>query len=49
LLIVLVQIANKWDLKKTNKQEIQVLQVARIWQAGRVASIDAGACGLATR
>jgi hypothetical protein len=33
----------------TYKQEMQLIQVARIGQAGRVASIDAGACGLAAR
>jgi hypothetical protein len=34
---------------ETYKQEIQLIQVARIEQAGRGASIDAGACGLAAR
>jgi hypothetical protein len=33
----------------TYKQEIQLIQVARIGQAGRGASIDAGACGLVAR
>jgi hypothetical protein len=33
----------------TYKQEIQLIQVARIRQAGRGASIDAGAFGLAAR
>jgi hypothetical protein len=34
---------------RTYKQELQLIQVARIGQAGRVSSIDAGACGLAAR
>jgi hypothetical protein len=34
---------------RTYKQEIQLLQVATIGQAGRGASIDAGALGLAAR
>jgi hypothetical protein len=34
---------------RTYKQEIQLIQVARIWQASRGASIDAGAFGLAAR
>jgi hypothetical protein len=34
---------------RTYKQEIQLIQVARIGQAGRRASIDAGAFGLAAR
>jgi hypothetical protein len=31
---------------RTYRQEIQLIQFARIWQTGRVASIDAGACEL---
>jgi hypothetical protein len=34
---------------RTYKQEIQLIQVARIWQAGRGASMDAGSFGLAVR
>jgi hypothetical protein len=34
---------------RTYKQEMQLIQVARIGQAGRGASIDAGAFGLAVR
>jgi hypothetical protein len=34
---------------RTYKLEIQLIQVARIGQAGREASIDAGAFGLAAR
>jgi hypothetical protein len=33
----------------TYKQKIQLIQVARIWQTGRGASIDTGAFGLAAR
>jgi hypothetical protein len=34
---------------RTYKQETELIQVARIGQAGREASIDAGAFGLAAR
>jgi hypothetical protein len=34
---------------RTYKQEIQLIQAAKIGQAGRGASIDAGAFGLAAR
>jgi hypothetical protein len=34
---------------RTYKQEIQLIQVVRIGQAGRGASIDEGAFGLAAR
>jgi hypothetical protein len=34
---------------RTYKQEIQLIQVARIWQAGRGASICSGAFGLSAR
>jgi hypothetical protein len=34
---------------RTYKQETQLIQVARIWQTGHGASIDAGAFGLAAR
>jgi hypothetical protein len=34
---------------RTYKQELQLIQVARIWQAGRGVSIDASAFGLAVR
>jgi hypothetical protein len=42
---------NRWRHRgiETYKQEIQLIQVARIWEAGRGASIDAGAFGLAAR
>jgi hypothetical protein len=45
-----VETAGKGSLQtRTYKQEIQLIQVARIGQAGRGASIDAGACGLVAR
>jgi hypothetical protein len=40
---------NRLLQSRTYKQEIQLIQVARIGQAGRGASIDAGAFGLAAR
>jgi hypothetical protein len=40
---------NKNLQTRTYKQELQLIQVARIGQAGREASIDAGAFGLVAR